>query len=129
MQSDAISTSCNLFFFPLPIHLLCPCVITTQLQTPTDDESVTFSISLPTAKRPPVEETAAFLRTLLENHGANYLEKLFGAKARNALLPLGGPEKVAIALSGNFYSVTCTLAGREEDEGWPSVQNILPSFT
>ena len=55
-----------------------------------------------TAKRPPVEETAAFLRTLLENHGANYLEKLFGAKARNALLPLGGPEKVAIALSGNF---------------------------
>lgn len=57
-----------------------------------------------TAKRPPVEETAAFLRTLLENHGANYLEKLFGSNARNALLPLGGPEKVAIALSGNESS-------------------------
>jgi hypothetical protein len=52
------------------------------------------------AKRPPVEETANFLQTLLENHGANYLEKLFGKKARDALAPLGGPQKVAIALSG-----------------------------
>jgi len=51
------------------------------------------------AKRPPVEETANFLQTLLENHGANYLEKLFGKKARDALAPLGGPQKVAIALS------------------------------
>ena len=66
---------------------------------------LTFNRALITpAKRPPVEETAAFLRTLLENHGANYLEKLFGSNARNALLPLGGPEKVAIALSGNKSS-------------------------
>ncbi|PRD32146.1 UNVERIFIED_CONTAM: IDLSRF-like peptide [Trichonephila clavipes] len=33
------------------------------------------------------------------NHGPNYLEKLFGSKARDALEPLGGMQKVAIALS------------------------------
>jgi len=52
------------------------------------------------AKRPPVEETASFLQSLLASHGPNYLEKLFGSKARDALQPLGGVEKVAIALSG-----------------------------
>ncbi|ODN01397.1 Prohormone-4 [Orchesella cincta] len=51
------------------------------------------------AKRPPVEETASFLQSLLASHGPNYLEKLFGSKARNALAPLGGVDKVAIALS------------------------------
>ncbi|GBO41237.1 Prohormone-4, partial [Araneus ventricosus] len=51
-------------------------------------------------KRPPVEETANFLQALLANHGPNYLEKLFGAKARDALAPLGGVNKVAVALSG-----------------------------
>ncbi|KAF7488185.1 IDLSRF-like peptide [Sarcoptes scabiei] len=51
------------------------------------------------AKRPPVEETANFLQTLLANHGPNYLEKLFGKKARDALAPLGGSHKVAVALS------------------------------
>jgi hypothetical protein len=60
-----------------------------------------FSLSLiqKTAKRPPVEETASFLQSLLASHGPNYLEKLFGSKARDALQPLGGVEKVAIALS------------------------------
>lgn len=52
-----------------------------------------------TAKRPPVEETASFLQSLIASHGPNYLEKLFGSKARDALAPLGGVEKVAIALS------------------------------
>lgn len=52
-----------------------------------------------TAKRPPVEETSSFLESLLASHGPNYLEKLFGSKARDALQPLGGVEKVAIALS------------------------------
>jgi hypothetical protein len=47
-----------------------------------------------------VEETASFLQSLLASHGPNYLEKLFGSKARDALAPLGGVEKVAIALSG-----------------------------
>lgn len=51
------------------------------------------------AKRPPVEETANFLQSLLANHGPNYLEKLFGKKARDALKPLGGSHKVAVALS------------------------------
>ncbi|XP_071552556.1 IDLSRF-like peptide isoform X3 [Panulirus ornatus] len=51
------------------------------------------------AKRPPVEETASFLQSLLASHGPNYLEKLFGSKARNALKALGGVEQVAVALS------------------------------
>lgn len=52
------------------------------------------------AKRPPVEETAQFLQSLLSSHGHDFLEKMFGNKARNALQPLGGVERVAIALSG-----------------------------
>ncbi|CAB3361962.1 IDLSRF-like peptide isoform X2 [Cloeon dipterum] len=51
------------------------------------------------AKRPPVEETASFLQSLIQSHGPNYLEKLFGSKARDALAPLGGVDKVAITLS------------------------------
>ncbi|KAL7641346.1 UNVERIFIED_CONTAM: hypothetical protein RMT77_008485 [Armadillidium vulgare] len=51
------------------------------------------------AKRPPVEETASFLHSLLASHGPNYLEKLFGSQARNALEPLGGVNSVAVALS------------------------------
>jgi len=51
------------------------------------------------AKRPPVEETASFLQSLLASHGPNYLEKLFGPKARNALYELNGVQGVAVALS------------------------------
>eukprot|EP00096_Caligus_rogercresseyi_P008822 TRINITY_DN2858_c0_g1_i1.p1 TRINITY_DN2858_c0_g1~~TRINITY_DN2858_c0_g1_i1.p1 ORF type:complete len:198 (-),score=16.53 TRINITY_DN2858_c0_g1_i1:369-962(-) len=51
------------------------------------------------ARRPPVEETASFLNSLLASHGPNYLEKLFGSKARHRLRELGGVDKVAIALS------------------------------
>lgn len=58
-----------------------------------------FLLFFYSAKRPPVEETASFLQSLLSSHGPNYLEKLFGGKARDALEPLGGVEKVAIALS------------------------------
>merc|ERR1712037_129836 len=32
------------------------------------------------ARRPPVEETSSFLKSLLASHGPNYLEKLFGHK-------------------------------------------------
>lgn len=60
------------------------------------------NLILLTAKRPPVEETANFLQSLLANHGPNYLEKLFGKKARDALAPLGGSHKVAVALSGKW---------------------------
>merc|ERR1712179_120054 len=51
------------------------------------------------ARRPPVEETSSFLKSLLASHGPNYLEKLFGPKARNRLAELGGVDNVAIALS------------------------------
>lgn len=47
-----------------------------------------------------MEETASFLQSLIQSHGPNYLEKLFGSKARDALAPLGGIDKVAITLSG-----------------------------
>lgn len=60
---------------------------------------IIFIVVFVSAKRPPVEETASFLQSLLASHGPNYLEKLFGSKARDALTPLGGSEKVAIALS------------------------------
>ncbi|KAG9509794.1 IDLSRF-like peptide, partial [Fragariocoptes setiger] len=50
-------------------------------------------------KRPPVEETRDFLKGLLNSHGPSYVEKLFGPKIKQALIPLGGPERVAIALS------------------------------
>lgn len=65
-----------------------------------------------TAKRPPVEETASFLQSLLASHGPNYLEKLFGTKARDTLKPLGGVEKVAIALSGKFTGFRYHRAAR-----------------
>merc|ERR1711872_818580 len=51
------------------------------------------------ARRPPVEETSSFLKSLLASHGPNYLEKLFGPKARNNLQQLGGVDQVAITLS------------------------------
>jgi hypothetical protein len=75
----------------------------------TDECCVTpLCLVLSAAKRPPVEETASFLQSLLASHGPNYLEKLFGSKARDALEPLGGVEKVAIALSGTFTPWTFT---------------------
>jgi hypothetical protein len=37
--------------------------------------------SLISARRPPVEETSSFLKSLLASHGPDYLEKLFGFKA------------------------------------------------
>ena len=56
------------------------------------------------ARRPPVEETSSFLKSLLASHGPNYLEKLFGPKARNNMQLLGGVDDVAIALSGKTQS-------------------------
>ena len=65
------------------------------------------------AKRPPVEETTSFLQSLIASHGPNYLEKLFGSKARDALEPLGGVEKVAITLSGKYLcEVFCSVLFR-----------------
>ena len=49
-----------------------------------------------------MEETTSFLNSLLASHGPNYLEKLFGSKARHRLRDLGGVNTVAIALSGKY---------------------------
>nr|CAD7200321.1 unnamed protein product [Timema douglasi] len=85
---------------PSPVH---PTEIRTSIFPSSEVELNTTSAltnyATETAKRPPVEETASFLQSLLASHGPNYLEKLFGSKARDALAPLGGVEKVAIALS------------------------------
>ena len=51
-----------------------------------------------------MEETSSFLKSLLASHGPNYLEKLFGPKARNNMHALGGVDEVAIALSGKTLS-------------------------
>merc|ERR1712112_353834 len=51
------------------------------------------------ARRPPVEETANFIYSLLMTHGANHLERFLGHKARNGLKAMGGIDKVAISLS------------------------------
>lgn len=51
------------------------------------------------AIRPPVEETAAFLKALLQAHGKDFLMKLFGPTARDNLAGMGGVDKVAVALS------------------------------
>ena len=55
-----------------------------------------------------MEETTSFLNSLLASHGPNYLEKLFGSKARHRLRELGGVNTVAIALSGTLFDY-CTL--------------------
>ena len=67
-------------------------------------EQDNFNVLHILAKRPPVEETAAFLNSLLQSHGPNYLVKLFGKKAHNALEPMGGVQRVAIALSGKIFN-------------------------
>ena len=68
-----------------------------------------------TARRPPVEETTSFLNSLLASHGPNYLEKLFGTKARHRLGQLGGVDNVAIALSGNYQKSLIIILKHEKD--------------
>ncbi|UYV63269.1 hypothetical protein LAZ67_2003594 [Cordylochernes scorpioides] len=82
--------------------------VTAMMRTPNSAPPTVRDVV--TVKRPPVEETANFLQTLLANHGPNYLEKLFGSKARDALAPLGGVNKVAIALSGESLNIPIFLS-------------------
>lgn len=89
---DIINNARNMF------HIHCACSRSCRI-TLIINLSLYGRPTIPLAKRPPVEETASFLQSLLASHGPNYLEKLFGSKARDALEPLGGVEKVAIALS------------------------------
>ena len=53
-----------------------------------------------------VESTAKKLKDLLASQGPNYLEGVFGPKARNNMEELGGVDKVARALYGKFQSIT-----------------------
>merc|ERR1712192_216851 len=77
------------------------------------------------ARRPPVEETSSFLKSLLASHGPNYLEKLFGPKARDNLHDLGGVDKVAIALS---ESQTIEEFCRAVGLSWPDQQHLREVF-
>ena len=52
-----------------------------------------------------MEETASFLSNLLATHGVNYLERLFGRRARHGLRLMGGVDQVSIALSGGYRVV------------------------
>jgi len=64
------------------------------------------------ARRPPVEETASFLQSLLNSHGTNFLEILFGPRARNNMKKLGGIQNVAIVLSESYTIDDFALALR-----------------
>uniref|UniRef100_A0AC35FLJ8 Prohormone-4 n=1 Tax=Panagrolaimus sp. PS1159 TaxID=55785 RepID=A0AC35FLJ8_9BILA len=55
------------------------------------------------AARPPVEETASFLKALLHAHGDDFFVKLFGPKAKSQLSGLGGVDAVAVALSRKIF--------------------------
>merc|ERR1711962_65009 len=77
------------------------------------------------ARRPPVEETASFLKSLLASHGPDYLARLFGTKARNMMRELGGVGFVAIQLSEcRTLSEFCEEVGL----GWPDQQHIREVF-
>lgn len=53
-----------------------------------------------------MEETAAFLKALLNAHGNDFLAKLFGPRARDQLKQMGGVDQVAVALSREFLAGT-----------------------
>ena len=62
--------------------------------TPTPGVTLTLH-----TERPGWFESENFLKSLIASHGPNYLEKIFGPKARNRLRDLGGVGNVADALA------------------------------
>uniref|UniRef100_A0AC35TI72 Prohormone-4 n=1 Tax=Rhabditophanes sp. KR3021 TaxID=114890 RepID=A0AC35TI72_9BILA len=77
------------------------------------------------ANRPPVEETASFLKALLQAHGNDFLGKIFGVKAKNGLKEMGGIDKVAVALSQSpSLQIFCHETGIEE-ASLDSITDIL----
>ena len=81
------------------------------------------------AARPPVEETASFLKALLHAHGDDFFVKLFGPKAKSQLSGLGGVDAVAVALS---QSPTIESFGNEmklSEEEIGKMNSILESIT
>ncbi|VDP51893.1 unnamed protein product, partial [Soboliphyme baturini] len=51
------------------------------------------------SSRPPVDETANLLKTLLNGHGKNFMTKFLGPMAKDSMSGLGGVDRVAVALS------------------------------
>ncbi|CAJ0582278.1 unnamed protein product, partial [Mesorhabditis spiculigera] len=76
------------------------------------------------ATRPPVEETAQFLKALMHAHGPDFLVKVFGEKARSELAGMGGVDKVAVSLSQSpthdVFSKEFGLS-QEDDDGMVGV--------
>uniref|UniRef100_A0A915D8N0 Prohormone-4 n=1 Tax=Ditylenchus dipsaci TaxID=166011 RepID=A0A915D8N0_9BILA len=80
------------------------------------------------AVRPPVEETASFLRALLNAHGNNFLVKLFGPKANNQLQGMGGVDQVAVAISQSPTIETFATEMKLEPQEIERMANVLESI-
>jgi len=87
------------------------------------DENVSMCTA---ATRPPVEETASFLKALLSAHGDNFLTKVFGTKAAAGLSGFGGVDKVAVALSQSpTAKIFATEVGLSQSEADKMVNVML----
>ncbi|TKR87457.1 hypothetical protein L596_011852 [Steinernema carpocapsae] len=80
------------------------------------------------ATRPPVEETASFLKALLNAHGKDFLVKLFGPKAKNELSGMGGVDQVAVALSQSPTIETFAVEMKLTEEEMARLAEILDSI-
>ena len=76
-----------------------------------------------------MEETSSFLKSLLASHGPNYLEKLFGPKARNNMQQLGGVNAVAIALSGEEIVVLFVVWNSCAVQNLPQLMSLVKRWT
>ena len=56
-----------------------------------------------------VEMTTKTLKSLIASQGPDYLEKLFGPKAKNSMKQLGGVERVARALHGKCQFIILNI--------------------
>ncbi|PIO77707.1 hypothetical protein TELCIR_00198 [Teladorsagia circumcincta] len=93
---------------------------------------ITFK-KLPSATRPPVEETSAFLKALLTAHGKDFLVKVFGQKAKGELVGMGGVDKVAVALSqiptADLFGIEMKLSDEETEHMIAVLEGILNGST
>nr|CDJ80964.1 Prohormone-4 [Haemonchus contortus] len=85
------------------------------------------------ATRPPVEETSAFLKALLTAHGKDFLVKVFGPKAKDELVGMGGVDKVAVALSqiptADLFGIDMKLSDEETEHMIAVLEGILNGST
>ena len=56
-----------------------------------------------------VQETANIIKYVLASRGSDYLENVFGPKARNNMMQLGGVDKVARALHGKLQFINIEM--------------------